>query len=270
MFDKRIMTGIIVAAVLVAIGYAIGQIPSGIEIENIEPKEYKIKKFEESEITFDLKNYGSEDVANAEIHTFSEYATPKFLRLQNTTIDKIIGSEEGLKKFSMVPAIAYETQGSEITYVVELKPYVNGQYVGSETIQVKVIPSFSSALPFDKNNENGQLGFADLNSKRIEINSGDEKDIEFRVKSNEDGLAKDLKVEAYIDNNNSNFINIERYEINETLDNKDEQTGKQRISITSSGSEGNEIKYEVYLRLFANGIQMDVEKIDVILKPPVR
>lgn len=270
MLDKRYVLGVIVIIGLIALAALWPELfPSDVEIENIDPKKLSLQKFQDKEITFDLKNYGSEDVTEVEIHVFSPFASPNFLRLHNETFNERIGADGGILSFSMKPASAYDSEGSEIIYNVELRPFINGEYTDSEFITINVVPSIQPRLPFDIDNNVEQIIFTEFNSKDFEIHPGEEKLFEFRVKSNEDGLVDNMKVDVHIVNKKTEFIKMEEIIILGSLREKGDQTGKLTISILASNSEGDEIKYQVYLILYEDNTQMDVEKINVILKPSI-
>ena len=78
-----------------------------------------------------------------------------------------------------------------------------------------------------------------------------------------------MKVDVHIVNKKTEFIKMEEIIILGSLREKGDQTGKLTISILASNSEGDEIKYQVYLILYEDNTQMDVEKINVILKPSI-
>ena len=151
-------------------------------------------------------------------------------------------------------------------YTVYLQLYANAtnDVHDNKTITVKIKPI--SSIIFSVRFSQG-IKFDNLSTKSIQVKKGDNPtNITFDIVSTQEGNFSNIKVVPDIVNNNLKYLKTKEKDFGPITGNG-QRIGSQTIPFQAINSEGDEIDYQVYLDLQANGQTMDRQPISVTVLP---
>lgn len=262
------MKGIIIGAFLliaVFVGYSLitTNWDQVLKIEDIDPKELETGRFGDPELKLTFTPVKDEDIENYKITTNSTNSSGKFIKtLDKTFTEKI--SAGSVEIGTMTPVRIIQTEGTELTYLLNLYLYANDEF--QEKYQVPLILVSDTNFPPYLGEGSKSLVFADLDITEINLlDDGEQKLIDFKIKQELSGNFENVRVVPYVDNNRNNFVEIDTLQEEKIFDFVGEET-VHSISIKAINSEGEQIKYKMQLALLNNDELMDYRIIDVFVK----
>ncbi len=238
-----------------------------LKIVEIEPDELKVETFSDADIKITFNNIGDSDIENYKIIANTTHSSGKYIQTLDAKFAEIIGAG-ATEITTMTPVKILRTEGSEISYLLNLYLYANGEFQEKYQLPLTVVSTSSNFPPYSSESDDKSIVFVDLDLASIDlINNDGEKTIDFKIKQEKDGLFDNVRVVPFVENNRNGFIEIETLPVEKIFDFIGEDTKTYSMPIKALKSEGDQIKYRLQLVLLSNDIQMDTKMIDVIIKP---
>ena len=241
--------------------------PKSLEIENITPNNDNLNITEDgkADLHFDIKSNVNQTWINPIVEPKVVNDNGNYLQVNNLPYDAPITGKGGNTEPLDMAFSATNSEGSLLKYKVYLQLYSNGtsDILDNKTITVTILPLQSDILP-RQTSYSQDIKFDNISSDPIQIKAGESKSITFDILGVGDGTYSNIAVKPEIVHSSQKYLMSTEKDFSGNIT-KGQRIGSQTIQIEAIQSEGDELDYQVYLDLYANGQLMDSYPVNVAI-----